>query len=230
MRRTQEEKRSGFQKVILMTLFSLDNERKASQIHTKEFSKEKYVMKKTNHVNVKEMNFDQLFKQISAEEIGDNVFTLVGKNLVITAGKEDHYNSMTSSLGGLGILFKKPTTWCILRADRYTLEMIQKEQTYTLSYFPNEYKKQLLFLGSKSGRESDKMKEVELTSVQTPSGDMSFKEARLIIECKLTEITTTNPNDFYSQEAKDWINEAYKEANDYRKLVFGEITHVWVKK
>jgi flavin reductase (DIM6/NTAB) family NADH-FMN oxidoreductase RutF len=85
-------------------------------------------------------------------------------------------------------------------------------------------------LGSKSGRDSEKMKEVELTSVQTPSGDMSFKEARLIIESKLTEITTANPNDFYSQEAKDWINEAYKEANDYRKLVFGEITHVWVKK
>ena len=231
MRRTQEEKRSGLQKVILMPLLSLNNERKASQIHTKEFSKEKYVMKKTNHVNVKEMNFDQLFKQISPEEICDNVFTLVGKDFtVITAGKEAHYNSMTASGGGLGLLFMKPTTWCILRADRYTLEIIQKEQTYTLSYFPNEYKEQILFLGSKSGRDSEKMKEVELTSVQTPSGDMSFKEARLIIECKLTEITTANPNDFYSQEAKDWINEAYKEANDYRKLVFGEITHVWVKK
>jgi flavin reductase (DIM6/NTAB) family NADH-FMN oxidoreductase RutF len=188
-------------------------------------------MKKTNHVNVKEMNFDQLFKKISPEEIGDNVFTLVGKDFtVITAGKEAHYNSMTASGGGLGLLFMKPTTWCILRADRYTLEMIQKEQTYTLSYFPNEYKEQILFLGSKSGRDSEKMKEVELTSVPTPSGDMSFKEARLIIESKLTEITTANPNDFYSQEAKDWINEAYKEANDYRKLVFGEITHVWVKK
>ena len=186
---------------------------------------------KTNHVNVKEMNFDQLFKQISPEEICDNVFTLVGKDFfVITAGKEDHYNSMIGSGGGLGVLFKKPTTWCIIRADRYTLEMIQKEQTYTMSYFPNEYKEQMLFLGSKSGRDSEKMKEVELTSVQTPSGDMSFKEARLIIECKLTEITTPNPNDFYTQEAKDYINEAYKEANDYRKYVFGEITHVWVKK
>ena len=188
----------------------------------------------TNHVNVKEMNFDQLFKQISPEEICDNVFTLlgkfVGKDTVITAGKEDHYNSMTASGGGLGLLFMKPTTWCILRADRYTLEMIQKEQTYTMSYFPNEYKEQILFLGSKSGRDSEKMKEVKLTSVQTPSGDMSFKEARLIIECKLTQITTPNPNDFYTQEAKDYINEAYKEANDYRKLVFGEITHVWVKK
>ena len=59
---------------------------------------------------------------------------------------------------------------------------------------------------------------------------MNLKGVRLIIECKLTEITTANPNDFYTQEAKDAIKEACKEENDYRKLVFGEITHVWVKK
>jgi flavin reductase (DIM6/NTAB) family NADH-FMN oxidoreductase RutF len=184
-----------------------------------------------SELNVKEMNFDQLFEQISPEEICDNVFTLVGKDFtVITAGKEDHYNSMTASGGGLELLFMRPTTWCILRADRYTLEMIQEEGTYTLSYFPNEYKEQILFLGSKSGRDSEKMKEVELTSIQTPSGDMSFKEVRLIIECKLTALTTANPNDFYTQETRDYINEAYQEAHVYRKLAFGEITHVWVKK
>ncbi|OAV70404.1 Flavoredoxin [Bacteroidales bacterium Barb4] len=177
------------------------------------------------------MNFDQLFKQISLEEIPDDVFTLAGKVFpVITAGKEEHYNSMTGSGGGMGLLFKKPVTWCVLRTDRYTLELILKEQTYTMSYFPDEYKKQVLFLGSKSGRDSEKMKEVELTSVQTPFGNMSFKEAGLIIECKLTQITAANPDDFYSQEAKDYLNEAYKDANDYRKYVFGEITRVWVKK
>ena len=191
-------------------------------------------MIETNHVTVKEMNFDQLFKQISPEEIFENVFTLVGKlvgeDMVITAGKINHYNSMTGCVTGLALLFKKPTTWCIFREDRYTLEIIQKEKTYTLSYFPNEYKKQVLFFGSKSGRDSKKMKEVELTSIQTPSGNMSFQEAKLIIECTLTAITTPNPDDFYSQESKDYIDEAYKDANDYRSLVFGEITHVWVKK
>lgn len=177
------------------------------------------------------MNFDQLYRQISPEEISDNVFTLVGKIFpVITAGKEDHYNSMTASGGGMGMLFKKPTTWCILQANRYTLEMIHKEQTYTMSYFPVEYQEQILFLGSKSGRDSEKMKEVELTIVKTPSGNISFKEARLIMECKLTQITTPDPNDFCTQEAKNFIKEAYKEATDYRKYVFGEITHVWVKK
>jgi hypothetical protein len=57
-------------------------------------------------LNLKEMSFDQLFKQISPEEVSDNVFTLVGKDFtVITAGKQDHYNSMTASGGGLGLLF-----------------------------------------------------------------------------------------------------------------------------
>jgi hypothetical protein len=62
-----------------------------------------------SELNVKEMNFDQLFSQISPEEISDSVFTLLGKDFtVITAGKEDHYNSMTGSGGGLGLLFMKP--------------------------------------------------------------------------------------------------------------------------
>lgn len=179
------------------------------------------------------MTFDELFKQISPEELCDNfnIFTLVGNDFyAITAGKKEHYNSMIGSGGGFGLFFKKPSTWCLFRKDRYTLEIIQKEQTYTLSYFPNEYKEQMLFLGRKSGRDSEKMNEVELTSIQTPSGDMSFKEAKLIIECTLTAITTPNPDDFYSQESKDYINEAYKDANEYRKLVFGEITHVWIRK
>lgn len=73
------------------------------------------------------------------------------------------------------------------------------------------------------------MKEVALTSVQTLSGNTSFKEARLIIECKLSAIIATDADNFCTQEAKDYINEAYKKPSDHRKLVFGEITHVWIK-
>jgi len=178
------------------------------------------------------MRFNQLFKQISPEEICDNVFTLAGKVFpVVTAGREDNYNSMTASGGGMGLLFRKPITMLLFPAKRYTLELIEKEQKYTLSYFPDEYKKQVMFLGSKSGRDSEKMKEVELTSIILPSGNVSFKEARLIIECKLIQITTPNfPDDFYSQEAIDYMSEPYKDPGEHRKYVFGEITHVWVKK
>ena len=177
------------------------------------------------------MKFNELFKEIKPKEICDNVFTLVGEEFsVVTAGKKENYNSMIASGGGLGLLFKKPTTWCLFRSDRYTLEMIKKEHTYTMAYFPKKYDKYALFLGSKSGRDSEKMKEVKLTSIETPLGDISFEEAKLIIQCKLTQITTPNPDDFYTQEAKDYIKKAYKEAKDHRQYVFGEITTVWVKK
>lgn len=188
-------------------------------------------MKTTNPINDTDMNFEQLFKQIRPEELSDNVFTLVGKDFfVITGGNDNLYNSMVGSGGGLGVLFKKPVTWCVVRSDRYTLEMILKEQTYTLSYFPNEYKEQMFFLGSKSGRDSEKMKDVGLTHIQTPAGNISYKEARLIIECKLMQLTTPDPDDFCTQEARDYIHEAYKDPTDYRKYMFGEITHVWVAK
>ena len=177
------------------------------------------------------MDFNQLFKKISAEDMNDNVFTLVGNDFfAATAGKKDHYNSMTASGGGFGVLFKKPVSWCVFRSDRYTLEMIQKEQTYTLSYFPDDYREQMMFLGSKSGRDSDKMKEAELISIETPSQNMSFEKARLIFECKLMQITTPDPDDFYSQEARDYINEAYKKSSDHRKFVICEITDIWIKK
>ena len=56
-------------------------------------------------------------------------------------------------------------------------------------------------------------------------------EARLIIECKLIQITTpVFPDDFYSQEAIDYLNEPYKDPGEHRKYVFGEITHVWEKR
>jgi flavin reductase (DIM6/NTAB) family NADH-FMN oxidoreductase RutF len=187
-------------------------------------------MATNNNVNLKDISFVQLFKRISPEEMCDNVFTLMGKDyFVITAGREEHYNSMVGSGGGMGLLFKKPTMWCLFQATRYTLELIKLEQTYTLTYFPNEYREQMLFLGTKSGRDSKKMEEIQLTSVKMPSGNMSYKEARLIIECKLTQITTPNPEDFYTQDAKNYIQDAYKDANDYRNYVFGEISDVWIK-
>lgn len=177
------------------------------------------------------MDFEQLFKQITPEEISDDVFTLVGKVLpVITAGTPDSCNAMVASGGGMGLHFRSPATWCVFASKRYTLELIKKEQAYTLSYFPDSYREQFMLLGKKSGRDTSKMKDVELTLIETPLGNMAFEEARLIIECKLTQITAAHADDFYSEESKAYLAEAYKDPGDIRQYVFGKINRVWVKK
>lgn len=175
------------------------------------------------------MNFNELFKQISIQELYSNIPLLMEKNFsVVTSGNSDNYNSMIASGGGFGTHFKKPTNWCLFRSDRYTLELIEKEKTYTLCYFETKYNEEALFLASKSGRDSEKMKEVQLTMIETPLNNIAFCEAEFIIECKLTQVTTPNIEDFYG-EARDYLREVYKNKVNYRKYVYGEITHVWAR-
>ncbi|MCL1947813.1 MAG: flavin reductase family protein [Chitinivibrionia bacterium] len=181
---------------------------------------------------IKARSFEELFKTIDAKDIPQDVFTLISKDFaVITAGDTSHYNSMVAGWGGWGVMFSKPTTFLMLRSNRYTLELMRKEKRYTFTFFDDEYKNDVMAFGQKSGRDGDeKMKNTQLSAVETPDGNIAFKEAKLIIECSLVQITTVSPDDFYTDESKTFIVNAYGETNDYHKIVFGEITNVWVSK
>ena len=166
---------------------------------------------------------------VSPEEFDENIFNLVGKDwTVITAGEEP--NSMVASWGGVGIMFNKPVTWCFLRANRYTLEKIKETGFYTMSYFPEQYKGEIMPFGTKSGRNTDKMAQTKLTPVLTPAGAPAYKEAKIIIECKLIAAPTVSKDEFYTQEGKDFLQGGYDEAKDWHKLVYGEITKIYIKK
>jgi len=181
---------------------------------------------------IKSLSFTELFNTINVKEIGEDVFTLVGEDFsVLTSGNPSRYNSMVASWGGWGILFNKPVVFHLLRSNRYTLELMRKENSYTMTFFDEEFKEDLIQFGMSSGRDSDeKMKNTRLTAVQTPAGNMTFKEAKIIIECKLIQVTTVSANDFLVEENRQFIVDAHAETNDYHKIVYGEITNVWVRK
>ena len=102
---------------------------------------------------------------------------------LLTAGTEDSFNTMTISWGGLGTLWGKPVATVYVRTSRYTHDFLDSNDYFTVSFYPEECKKTLGVLGSKSGREMDKMKESGLTP--TTAGDsMSFKEAEVTLVCK----------------------------------------------
>ena len=180
--------------------------------------------------SIKEMKFEELFQKIEPENFNDNVFALLNSAGVLTSGNDEDFNSMTIGWGGWGIYFNEPATWCFLRANRYTLEFIRKTKTYTISFFDKDYEKNVMHFGKSSGRNTDKMGTHELNSVFTPLNNVSYKEANIIIECELMSLTTVNPEDYYFENNKKFIEEAFLEANDYHKIVFGKITDIWVRK
>lgn len=178
---------------------------------------------------LKKERFSKNYNTVAPKDFDENIFELVGDDwTVITAG--DQPNSMVASWGGTGIMFNKPVTWCFLRANRYTLEKIRETGSYTMCYFPAEYKGDILKFGTASGRNTDKMAQTKLTSMPTPDGAPAYEEAKIIIECKLIAAPTVSKDEFYTEEGKEFLQGGYDEAKDWHKLVFGEITNIYVKK
>ena len=102
---------------------------------------------------------------------------------LLTAGDSESFNTMTISWGGLGTISGKPVATVYVRTSRYTHDFMDANEFFTVSFYPEEYKQILGVLGSKSGRDMDKMKESGLTPVKA-GGSMSFKEAEVTLVCR----------------------------------------------
>lgn len=167
------------------------------------------------------------YDKIKATEIPDNAIKLISKDwMLVTSGAANNFNTMTASWGSLGEMWNMPISMMAVRSSRYTHEFLEKSDTYTLSFFTNDYKKALTICGTKSGRDTDKIKESGLSPILTPSGSISFGEARLIIECRKIYAAPFDKNAFVDQSIYDkWY---MKES--MHTMFLGEIVNVWVKK
>ena len=165
-------------------------------------------------------------KEISVSELQLNPYQKIAKEwMLITAGDEANgYNTMTASWGHLGSLWNKPTAVCYVRPQRYTKEFIDRESYYTLCFFPEAFHKALGYLGTKSGRDEDKVAKVGLTPV-FGEGYTYFAEAELVLVCR-TLYQAPLKEEYFRDAAVMDIN--YPE-RDFHDLYIGAIEKILVK-
>ena len=124
------------------------------------------------------------FKEINPQDISESPFTLIGKDwMLVTAGTEKKFNTMTASWGGVGIMWNKPVVFTFIRPQRYTYEFIENEEFFTLSFFTEDYRSALKLCGAKSGRDVDKVAQTGLTPYFDENAPY-FKEAKLVLVCR----------------------------------------------
>lgn len=102
---------------------------------------------------------------------------------LLTAGDKNKFNSMTISWGSFGVLWFKNVVTIYVRPERYTLEFLKNQDYFTVSFYDAKYKKDLQILGTKSGRDTNKMEEISLTPKFLDNG-ITFKEATQTFVCK----------------------------------------------
>lgn len=105
-----------------------------------------------------------------------------------TSGTIDDYNTCTIGWGSLGDVWGPPSkgrsiVTIYINPNRYTNEYIMKNDYFTVSFFKPEYKKDLAYLGSHSGRDEHKVSRTNLTAEAIEHG-VDFEQAYLTFVCK----------------------------------------------
>ncbi len=166
-------------------------------------------------------------QSVKPKEITDNYIKLIGdKWMLVTAGDSSSFNMMTASWGCAGFLWNKPVVFIFIRPQRHTFGFLEKNEGFTLSFFEEKYRPALSVCGSVSGRDTDKVKASGLTPCKTEGGNVTFKEARLVLECKKLYADFLNPEAFIDQK----ILESVYPDKDYHKVYVAEIVNAWEKK
>ena len=145
-------------------------------------------------------------------------FALTAGNFA--AGK---FNAMTVSWGSLGIMWNRPFAQAVVRPTRFTHRFTEEYDNFTLCAFPEQYRKALNILGSKSGRDGDKIALAGLTAVASQIiSSPAFAEAEFVFECRKIYCGTIDPAGF-----QDPAIDAYYSGGDYHQVYFGQVLRIF---
>lgn len=162
-------------------------------------------------------------KSIKPEELTSNVFDMIGKQwMLVSAKKDGRANAMTASWGGLGIMWGKKVAFVFIRESRYTKEFIDETDKMTLSFFAEDQRKMLNYMGTVSGRTEDKIEKMGLTFDK--ENENVFEQAEISMVCKKLFASPMKAEDFI---AKEELDKWYKDG-DMHTMYVVEIEDIFV--
>ena len=106
-----------------------------------------------------------------------------GKWALLCAGTKDAYNAMTIAWGGLGTLWCRPVATVYVRPSRYTYQFMEKSDFFTISFYPEKYRGDLVTMGSISGRDGDKLAHTSFTPKALEQA-VTFDQAEVTLLCR----------------------------------------------
>lgn len=169
-------------------------------------------------------------KEISYKELKINPITAISDDWVeLVTGKEgDKVNAMTISWGEIGSLWGHGAGMGVVtiyvRPQRFSKILLDKEDYFTLCFFGGDYKKELAYLGTHSGRDEDKIAKVGFTS--TSKKDYSYiNESKMVFVCRKLYRQTMKEECFID---KSIIDDCYPK-KDFHDIYIAKIEKVLIK-
>ena len=167
------------------------------------------------------------FKAITVEQdFSDNGFNWFRHALLLAAGDKQQSNAMTIGWGGIGTLWGKTAVTVYVAEKRYTKQFMDNSQYFTIMAFDERKEEILNYMGSKSGRDGDKAKALNLHTAYTENGTPYYLEADLVIECRTMYAAPFDPQFFKDDVPKRMYSNF---SAGIHSMYIGEVANAWKK-
>ena len=174
------------------------------------------------------MSQTHVFQPMPIYELDLNPFKQFKEDMcAIVTECDGRANAMTASWGAMGEMWGKDCITLYVRESRFTRELMDKSETFSVNFLDmtkSVNKLALEVFGSESGRDKDKIKEVDFNvghKLNTPYLD----ESNFVFLCNKLSRTVLKEDDFFNPRIKD----KFYDNGDYHVMYIAEIIRVMAR-
>lgn len=139
---------------------------------------------------------------------------------LLAAGDAADYNAMTIGWGGLGTLWNKRVATVYVKPVRHTFGYMEKNDYFTVGFYPPENRQDLTVMGTLSGRDGDKAAQTSLTLVPLAHG-VTFAQAEATLVCRKLYAADLDP----ACIPQEFVERYYAEEAPHRMYI-GEVVEI----
>lgn len=169
-------------------------------------------------------------RDIQVWDYAGTILDQIGKGALLTTCADGKVNTMTIGWGTLGIEWGKPICTVFVRESRYTKQLLEKNPEFTVNVPYGDSAKEILRLcGTKSGRDMDKFKELELTQEKGQTVSVpGIRQLPLTLECKVIYRQDQDPKAINEENDRRYYAKGTANEGDYHTAYYGQITAAYI--
>lgn len=170
-------------------------------------------------------------KYVDLWEYAGKILEQVGTAALVTAKADGEVNTMTIGWGTLGVEWGKPIFTVFVRQSRHTKKLLDKNGEFTINVpLKGVDRKAILgFCGSKSGRDVNKIKEMDL-HLEEPDviSVPGIKEFPITLECKVVYKQDQDLSAIAEDKRLRYYAPGTANDGDYHTAYYGEVLAAYI--
>lgn len=170
-------------------------------------------------------------KYIDLWTYAGQILEQVGNGALVTTKADGEVDTMTIGWGTLGIEWAKPIFTVFVRQSRHTKKLLDKNAEFTINVPLKgmDRKAALGFCGSKSGRDVDKIKELDL-HLEEPDviSVPGIQEFPITLECRVVYKQDQDLSALDEDKRLRYYKPGTRDDGDFHTAYYGEVVAAYI--